>query len=243
MITDNVLVAYECFHTIRNKREGKEGMCEARSTTLLSVRLPSPLAISAAAFSSGRASINDHQCVSHPFPTHVRQIQSCFPSERAHSCVYEPGHPARRHYSTLICPLCWRQSSPITPFPIVATLTPIDHVAMVKPSSRTFPQQRPKRNASRESPGRVHGTTTSGSRWTHSVKLNQLPSRSASHRQTLLRPAYRRPHWRKWMTGFRNVAFSHIKDAQVFVDRVTAEVVQAAEASSACGVTFKQKSP
>lgn len=129
------------------------------------------------------------------------------------------------------------------PFPVVATLTPIDHVAMVKPSSRTFPQQRPKRNASRESPGRVHGTTTSGSRWTHSVKLNQLPSRSASHRQTLLRPAYRRPHWRKWMTGFRNVAFSHIKDAQVFVDRVTAEVVQAAEASSACGVTFKQKSP
>lgn len=117
MITDNVLVAYECFHTIRNKREGKEGMCEARSTTLLSVRLPSPLAISAAAFSSGRASINDHQCVSHPFPTHVRQIQSCFPSERAHSCVYEPGHPARRHYSTLICPLCWRQSSPITPLP------------------------------------------------------------------------------------------------------------------------------
>src|SRR3954465_6579622 len=27
MITDNVLVAYECFHTIKNKREGKEGLC------------------------------------------------------------------------------------------------------------------------------------------------------------------------------------------------------------------------
>lgn len=27
MITNNVLVAYECFHTITNKREGKEGLC------------------------------------------------------------------------------------------------------------------------------------------------------------------------------------------------------------------------
>ena len=27
MITDNILVAYEFFHTIKNKREGKEGLC------------------------------------------------------------------------------------------------------------------------------------------------------------------------------------------------------------------------
>ena len=27
MITDNVLVAYECFHKIKNKRDGKEGLC------------------------------------------------------------------------------------------------------------------------------------------------------------------------------------------------------------------------
>ena len=27
MTTDNVLVAYECFHKIKNKRDGKEGLC------------------------------------------------------------------------------------------------------------------------------------------------------------------------------------------------------------------------
>ena len=27
MITDNILVAYECFHTIKNKRGGREGLC------------------------------------------------------------------------------------------------------------------------------------------------------------------------------------------------------------------------
>ena len=27
LITDNILVAYECFHTIKNKRERKEGIC------------------------------------------------------------------------------------------------------------------------------------------------------------------------------------------------------------------------
>ena len=27
LITDNILVAYECFHTIKNKRAGKEGLC------------------------------------------------------------------------------------------------------------------------------------------------------------------------------------------------------------------------
>ena len=27
LITDNILVAYECFHTIKNKREGREGLC------------------------------------------------------------------------------------------------------------------------------------------------------------------------------------------------------------------------
>ena len=27
LITDNILVAYECFHTIKNKREGKEVLC------------------------------------------------------------------------------------------------------------------------------------------------------------------------------------------------------------------------
>ena len=27
LITDNILIAYECFHTIKNKREGREGLC------------------------------------------------------------------------------------------------------------------------------------------------------------------------------------------------------------------------
>ena len=27
LITGNILVAYECFHTIKNKREGREGLC------------------------------------------------------------------------------------------------------------------------------------------------------------------------------------------------------------------------
>uniref|UniRef100_A0A8I6WS32 Reverse transcriptase domain-containing protein n=1 Tax=Hordeum vulgare subsp. vulgare TaxID=112509 RepID=A0A8I6WS32_HORVV len=27
LITHNILVAYECFHTIKNKREGKDGLC------------------------------------------------------------------------------------------------------------------------------------------------------------------------------------------------------------------------
>ena len=27
LITDNILVAYKCFHTIKNKREGREGLC------------------------------------------------------------------------------------------------------------------------------------------------------------------------------------------------------------------------
>ena len=27
MIIDNILVAYECFHKIKNKRTGKEGLC------------------------------------------------------------------------------------------------------------------------------------------------------------------------------------------------------------------------
>ena len=27
LITDNILVAYECFHTIKNKREDREGLC------------------------------------------------------------------------------------------------------------------------------------------------------------------------------------------------------------------------
>ena len=27
MITYNILVAYECFHTIKKKRNGKEGLC------------------------------------------------------------------------------------------------------------------------------------------------------------------------------------------------------------------------
>ena len=27
LITNNILVAYECFHTIKNKKEGREGLC------------------------------------------------------------------------------------------------------------------------------------------------------------------------------------------------------------------------
>jgi hypothetical protein len=35
MITDNILVVYECFHTIKNKREGKKKGCVLSNLTCI----------------------------------------------------------------------------------------------------------------------------------------------------------------------------------------------------------------